>query len=187
MDSGVAQLESMLGTPYKPVESIAVSSCRWVDSEARLGLEFPSDYKALIETFGSHAWGGFINTLTPAHANRHLELEARGLRILGSIHEVRHECPGIIPYPVYPESCGLFPWAVTDNGDYLCWLTLGYANWWPTVVIEARGGAVEKHAMTATALIASFLEGSLKSPVLVGPFGGRLPREADPGWEDGCY
>lgn len=187
MDSGMESLKAMIGTPYKASESIATTSDRWKQSETRLGVEFPPDYKNLVEIYGTHAWAGFLHTLIPGHVRRSLELETRGLRILGALLEAAREYPGSIEYPIYPERCGLYPWGVTDNGDILCWLTQGYPNWWPTVVINTRGGSIEKHAMTASALIASFLDGTLQSPLLLGPFDGKRPQNSDPGWEDGCY
>jgi hypothetical protein len=39
-----------------------------------------------------------------------------------------------MPYRLYPEAGGLYPWGTTGNGDYLHWATAGPPNRWQVVV-----------------------------------------------------
>lgn len=49
------------------------------------------------------------------------------------LRQARQEWPWSLPWPIYPEPGGLFPWAVTDNGGTLYWLTEGEPDGWPTL------------------------------------------------------
>jgi hypothetical protein len=182
MESGLDRLVALVGRPKQPKDSVPIDSPVWQGPEHRLGFAFPADYKGLIATFGLHAWGGFLHVLNPATANEHLQLERGGLGMLGALHEVRRKYPDEVPFPLFPEERGLFPWGVTDNGDTLLWLTQGPSDWWPTVVLAARDPEREQHPLTMTALLAAFLVGELPSPLLLEPFGGEKPLASDGGW-----
>ena len=43
------------------------------------------------------------------------------------------------PFAIFPERGGIFPFAFTANGDYVCWLTEGYPDDWPIVDIKDFG------------------------------------------------
>ena len=40
--------------------------CGWAELEQRLGFRLPSDYKALVETYGPGIFGGFIHVFQPS-------------------------------------------------------------------------------------------------------------------------
>lgn len=46
--------------------------------------------------------------------------------------------PHYYKHDVYPSTGGLLPWAYTDNGDELFWLTEGKPDEWKIVVYESR-------------------------------------------------
>ena len=175
MDSAVDDLVQLVGAPPHPAGSAPVDDPRWSAIEYRLDLEFPPDYKQLIAAFGTSTWGGFLNVLNPFSRLDALHLERAGYRMLGTVHGVRRQEPEAVPYGVFPEKCGLFPWAITDNGDALFWLTEGPSSWWSTVILEARGPECERHALTASAVIYEFLRAKLQSPLLLDPFRGNCP------------
>ena len=182
MESGISALIGLLGRPNQTREVIDVDSPSWTGPEYRLCLSFPADYKELLATFGLHCWGDFIHVLSPDTTNENLHLERAGLASLGALHEIRRKEPDAVPFAVYPERCGLYPWGVTDNGDTLFWLTQGPPDQWPTVVIAARDRKHERHQYTATALLAQFLVGDLDSVLLLAPFEGQKPLLSDQGW-----
>lgn len=175
MDSAVDHLIQLVGAPAHPAGRADIDDPRWSDIEYRLDLQFPADYKELIATFGTSTWGGFLNVLNPFSTLAALHLERAGRGMLGTIHGVRRVEPEAVPYSVFPEKCGLFPWAITDNGDALFWLTEGPSSWWSTVILEARGSERERHVLTASAVIYEFLTAKLQSPLLLEPFGGNQP------------
>ena len=150
MDSGIPSLLELVGRPNRVVDALPVDSPVWQGPEFRLGLSFPSDFKELLAVYGLHAWGDFLHVLHPAPTNWHLHLERAALLDLGALHEIRREYPDQVPFALFPETGGLFPWGRTDNGDTLLWKTDGAPDWWPTVILEARGPEREKHRLTAT-------------------------------------
>ncbi len=184
MESGLLALVALLGRPTQVQDPVPADSPAWADAEFRLGLSFPLDFKELLATFGQHAWGGFLHVLGPAIANENLDLERRGLAILGGILEIRRKEPDSVPFAVFPEQCGLFPWGVTDNGDTLLWLTQGPPDYWLTVIVAARDPEYERHQCTATALLSGFLTGDLESAMLLDPFEGQKPLLSDLGWSE---
>ena len=182
MDSGISDLIGLVGTPRHPRARVAVEAQVWADVEYRLGLPCPPDFKQLLATFGEHAWGGFLWVLSPSSSNENLHLERRGHRLPGALHELRRKDADEIPFALYPETSGLLPWGVTDNGDMLLWLTQGPAHWWPTIIVEARGPHHERHQFSATQLLARFLQAELESRLLLELFEGEAPLDSDPGW-----
>jgi hypothetical protein len=72
--------------------------------------------------------------LNPFAANRYLNLVQQARRQLEAERMIRAERPSDMPFSLHPERGGLFPWAMTDNGDRLYWLTEGDPNHWPTVI-----------------------------------------------------
>jgi hypothetical protein len=161
-------LVALVGRPSNP----SGSGADWTGVEERLSLEFPAEFKQLVHVFGTGPWAGFLHVLSPFATNE-LLLERCALRSLGALHEIRRTRPDDVPYALYPESLGLFPWAITDNGDTICWLTEGFN--WPTVIFPPRDPTFEVHRLSPASLIAEFLNGTLQSPCLIEPFEGDAP------------
>jgi hypothetical protein len=98
---------------------------RWFTVESGLGLELPAAYKNMVDHFGGSTWCDFLHVLSPFTENQHLNLKQRGRTILEADLIGRQSFPAHFPLPLYPEAGGLLPWAVTDNGDTLYWITAG--------------------------------------------------------------
>ena len=71
-----------------------------------------------------------------------------------------------VPYPLYPDPGGLFPWAVSDNGDVLYWLTRGSPDEWEIVVNESRGPQFEGFKEPMTYFLAKLISGEIVSEIL---------------------
>jgi hypothetical protein len=155
----------------------SADAAEWRAVEFRLGLELPSDYKAVVARYGVGPWADFLHVLSPFSANEYLHLERAAHRHLGALHETRRSDSGAVPYSLYPEAGGLFPWGITDNGDYLCWLTQGFPQHWPTVVVESRGPTREVLQLSLPQLLIQFLEGTVPSRLLLEPFEGKPPKD----------
>ncbi|NUP08807.1 MAG: hypothetical protein HOW73_22395 [Polyangiaceae bacterium] len=164
----IQRLIDLVGYPEKP-HGIGTD---WTGVERRLALSLPSDFKQLVAVFGTGPWGGFLHVLTP-FAENELLLERAANRALGALHTIRRAHPEQVPFALFPEELGLFPWGITDNGDTLFWLTEGFH--WSTVVFDARAAAWERHDLSSSALIRAFLLGVLPSRCLLEPFAGERP------------
>jgi hypothetical protein len=175
VDSELDDLVKLIGLPAKPVDAVPADSPAWRDVEFRLSLEFPVDYKHLIAKLGTGSFADFLHVLNPFSSNHNLHLERAAHRILGATHEIRRSSPDDIPFAIFPETCGLFPWAITDNGDTLFWLTEGPSAWWPIVILQARAPEHEHHMLGASAVLSRFLRGTIVSKILLDPFEGKIP------------
>ncbi len=121
MSASFARLSAAVPPPPDPCE--AGTSEGFDQVEARLAIRLPEDYKQLITAFGTGSWKEFIWVLNPFSANTFLNLFDQATRQLDSEREIRRKRPNELPFPLHPESGGLLPWGLTDNGDRLYWLT----------------------------------------------------------------
>ena len=61
----------------------------WPAIERQLGLRLPSDYKALISTYGSGAIADFINVFNPFSENPHVRLVDAAESVAATYREIR--------------------------------------------------------------------------------------------------
>ena len=94
----------------------------------------PSDYKAFIARYGAGNVGDFIHLWSPFTDAKRLGLLPESKAHLDVLRGLRHTK---IPHPLYPEKGGLLPWARTDNGDVLMWLTKGRPDQWTVVITDS--------------------------------------------------
>ena len=120
-------LEMRSARPYPEDE-------RWRIVEASLGLRLPRSYKNMVDAFGASGWCEFLHELSPFSDNPRLNLRIRGDIILDAGRTSRATFPAYSPFPFHPEAGGLLPWAVTDNGDTLYWITSAPPDEWPTLI-----------------------------------------------------
>ena len=91
-----------------------------------------------IPYYGSGTFGDFLNPINPLRdggTGFDWALE----NILRFDREMQFEDPGDYPWAIHPEPGGIFPWATTDNGDTLYWLTRGHPDEWSVAGIQMRG------------------------------------------------
>jgi hypothetical protein len=143
---------------------------RWSLVEKRLGLCLPASYKNMIDQFGESRWGDFLNILCPFSEIPNLNLMKKGQVILEADRTTRESWPAHYPLPLYPEAGGLLPWAATDNGDTLYWITEADPNEWPTVIKEPRAPEFEVKFMRPLMLVHAIALRKLRSAIL--PFRG---------------
>ena len=141
---------------------------RWVAVEEALGLRLPGNYKKLVDLFGASSWGEFLHVLSPF--DERLNLQQVGGQKLDADRDSRTEFPSHYPLPLYPEPGGLLPWAITDNGDTLYFITRGPPDDWPTVIKGARPPEFEVSFLPPAWLVHGIAAGTLRSTVL--PTGG---------------
>jgi hypothetical protein len=134
----------------------------WDAVESELGLALPADFKAAIELYGAGYFAEFITLLTPFGPDL---LRPLARRLLTDEQSFRAAHPDRCPYPFYPEFGGLLPWAGTDNGDRLCWLTAGEPDTWTTVAWNPRGWYYEAFDMGAVEFLCGWLTGRVSTTV----------------------
>ncbi|MCA9068684.1 MAG: SMI1/KNR4 family protein, partial [Planctomycetaceae bacterium] len=129
-------LASILTPPLNPVDSPTESD--WRSVEGKLGFTLPQDYKDFVDIYGAGSVDGFLWVLNPISKNPNLNLFDQAKSRLDAQRRFSKDIRGITPYPLHPESNGLFPWGVTDNGDVLYWLCEGPASAWRVVICDSR-------------------------------------------------
>jgi len=149
----------------------------WNTIESELGTRLPDDYKQFVGRFGMGKLNGFISFTNPLTANpylnliKRLELFYEGERtMLLNQPDASELFP---PFPLHPESPGLLPWGVTDNGQDLLWHTSGQPDQWPVIVYTGRDGRYEEFPLTMTQFLAGILAGEQVSELFPEDFPGK--------------
>jgi len=154
--------------PEHPVET--GSSAEWSKIEQELNLSLPSDYKSYIARYGSGCIGGLLWPLNPFAANPNINLMQQFKGTLDALRSLRDRFGEELPYQLYPERGGLFPWGLTDNGDSLYWLTEGGPEGWPVVVNAGREPRYERYNLPMTEFLACLVEGTFRSEIVPSDF-----------------
>ncbi|MBL8795878.1 MAG: hypothetical protein JNM56_18380 [Planctomycetia bacterium] len=139
MDAFLTELVRLVPPPAQPTQAGSDAALAAVERE--LGLTFPTAYKWVIRHYGQGLWQGFWCILTPFAEERGQPRPwfcprsglVGGPAWCDTLRWSSREWPSLYPHPVYPEAGGLFPWAFTDNGDTLYWLTQGEPDSWRTL------------------------------------------------------
>jgi hypothetical protein len=128
--------ERILPPPVNPVDTPTESD--WRSVEGKLGFTLPQDYKDFVDIYGAGSVDGFLWVLNPISKNPNLNLIDQAKSRLDAQRRFSMDFGSKAPYPLHPEANGLFPWAVTDNGDVLYWLCEGSASAWSVVICDSR-------------------------------------------------
>lgn len=140
------------------------SNIHWETVEANLGMPLPQDYKELADRYGPGVFNGFVHVYHPHGATEHADLTGPVPgRIRARLSRDREQ--GTHPVPYDPET--LFACAVTDNGEYLFWITdpAGDPDRWRIAVNQARGPDWFTYDGTLTAFLTAVLGGRIEVPL----------------------
>jgi hypothetical protein len=121
----IDELVALIPPPAKPIDNDG----DWSVPERELGATFPTDFKQLIQRYGTgYFWGSLVvaNPLSKQFRN-----PIQGLLK----HCQKQRKMGILTCSLFPEKSGLLPWGTDDNGHLYCWLTTGRPVSWPVVQI----------------------------------------------------
>lgn len=137
---------------------------RWDAVEEALGLRLPRSYKSLVDLFGASSWGDFLHIYSPF--DDRLNLQTRSKVILDADRDSRQSFPSHYPFALHPEPGGLLPWAGTDNGDTLYFITMGPPDDWAIVIKGPRAPEMEVSFLPASLLVHHIAVGSFRSTIL---------------------
>ncbi len=140
------------------------SDARWQEVEQLLGLTLPGSYKSLVDKFGASQWEKFLHVLSPFEDRSNLQ--RRGKEILDADRASRREFPWLYPLALFPEPGGLLPWAITDNGDTLYFITSSPPDEWPTLIKGPRAPEFEVSFLPPALLVHHFAAGTFRSTIL---------------------
>ncbi|MFG2899775.1 histone-like nucleoid-structuring protein Lsr2 [Streptomyces zaomyceticus] len=153
-------------TALCPPPAVPPSAPDWSEVEDTLGTRLPEDYEELITTYGPGRFCGFITLYQPHSASAWINLTGPlPARLRGQIEEVRQASRHPWPLPHSPEN--LFAMGVTDNGDYLFWVTQPSddPDRWTVAVNEALRAPWFSYNGSLTEFLVGVLGGTKRVPM----------------------
>ncbi|MFF4457877.1 histone-like nucleoid-structuring protein Lsr2 [Streptomyces goshikiensis] len=135
----------------------------WNSVETALGMRLPSDYRQLAEQYGPGIFCGYIHIYHPHGVTKFVNLTGpMPARIRAQLRKDFDQGP----YPVTHDPDELFAIGVTDNGEYIFWITdpVDQPDRWRIAVNEARGPQWFTFNGTLTEFLASVLSGQTSVP-----------------------
>jgi hypothetical protein len=134
----------------------------WAEAEAAVGFRFPADYRELLSTFPSGAFGErfylYSPVAGPAHLEHFLDTRQMCLDVLAAANEDE-------PLRLFPEPGGLIPWGRGDEHEY-CWDTSAGESpddWTVTFHFREESGA---YPGNASSFLADVLTGRYTDDLL---------------------
>ncbi|UQA92763.1 Lsr2 family DNA-binding protein [Streptomyces halobius] len=126
-------------------------------------MRLPTDYKELASTYGPGRFADYLQIYHPHGNTEYVDLVGpMPAKIRSQLQKDYHQ--GTHPVPYDPRQ--LFTMGVTDNGEYLFWVTepLDAPDSWRVAVNEARGPQWFIYDGTITEFLVSVLTGDTAVP-----------------------
>lgn len=159
----LTELMEIMPPPLSPNE--VNSEAKWLEVEQECGIVFPRDYKAFIQTYGTGVIGRFLVVWNPFSDNSHVNLLSMIWETLDILKYLKNLYGDEYTHILYPEKCGLLPFADTPNGDILCWKTDGDPEQWTLVYLNDCGPKYEEHQLSLTEFLVANLKGELPNSI----------------------
>lgn len=134
---------------------------QWKHFFGVLGTELPTDYIKFIQTYGTGGVDNFLWILTPFLDDENVNFLRRQKEMAEAYIQSKTSFPEYFKHDVFPEVGGLLPWAYTDNGDELYWLTDGKPDEWKVVVYESRSSEYRTYSLNMTEFLFQILSKEL--------------------------
>ena len=156
----IERIMALMPVPEKPVEA---EGHDWSRIPEKFGVKaLPTDYMTFVATFGSGSIGDFLWVMNPFSENQNLNTGmSRYLR--DSYDFMKQEFP-----KDYRRDSGTFvPWALTDNGDSLIWISCEKdPDEWHVVIQNKDQSEEEITNLTTSEFLIAVLDKSLDSKIL---------------------
>ncbi|MDA1361636.1 hypothetical protein O1R50_18555 [Glycomyces luteolus] len=135
--SAIKRLESAIPAMVQ-FRAPAPREVRWEVLREELGVELPSDFRALAEAYPELVFEDFLclGLPRPGEELSYVAVHRQAAEILDVWRE-EGDAAGYVPYP---EPGGLLLWAWSYSGDYFYWRTWSaFPDDWSVVVMGANG------------------------------------------------
>lgn len=153
----IQELMAVAPPPKKPLETEHAQE--WKAYAESAVLPFPSDLYEFGMTYGTGLFGD-LRVYNPLSSKYHGRVTGK----LSQYKSIKDEPLFDVPYALYPERPGLYPWADDADGRSYWWLTEGEKSQWPVIV--SISDDFERWQMSMTTFLAQMLAGELKSSLL---------------------
>jgi hypothetical protein len=156
-----------LGALLVPTGELVRPSVDWAQVEAEVSMRLPGDYKRFVDRYGAGSVEEFPHIFHPTVG---IVLAGTAAAELDGLHEYRsydHREPGDVPFPVWPEPGGLYPFARTMDGDCCYWRTADADPDRWTVVLSESFYDWWEHPTGMAAFLADVLTGRARYPIFL--------------------
>lgn len=147
----------------------------WGQVENDLGTRLPSDYREIVEVYGSGTFNDFLYLFIPNAPYGAIELTKqpdRWRRSLGVLRDAGME----VPYPIEGDEA-LVSIGLTDDGDVLYLHPVGEdPDRWPLVVHPRHDDEWYEHPAGLADFLARLLSGTVRPAGLPNDFGDETPQ-----------
>jgi hypothetical protein len=148
------------------------SKDEWEKIENNIRMELPSDYKLFVSSYGSGVIDNFLWILNPFIKNENLNLLKKINIIINAYKESKKKFPKEFLHEVYPKKGGLFPWAITDNGDEIYWKMDGNPDKWSIIIYATRSFNFIEFKMSMIEFLCNLLTNKIKCNIFPEDFPG---------------
>jgi hypothetical protein len=157
MAMAISELLKVVPAPSTPIEAGRLQDVPQL--LAQTGLRLPDDLLQFGMHYGSGKFGGSIEIYNP-FALRYLSI----VNSLASTYRSLKETEGddYIPFAVFPDTPGLFPWGNGVEGERFFWFTEGEPDSWP-IVLFSHSGEFEQWNLSMTTLLTKFFTADIDS------------------------
>ena len=123
---------------------------------------YPKDYIEFVTQYGIGKIDNFLTLFNPFIENDDLNFFKQKELVISDFSELNESDPDYYSFILYPNTSGLLPIGITDNGDYIFWvISSDDSDLWSVAVVAARGSEVEYHQES----IMSFIENILSKKI----------------------
>lgn len=120
----ITELKNLVPPPPNPIH--VGDADRWTEIGKSIGIELPSDYFDLCAAYGSGEFlAGPLEIENPFNPDYRVWVEYE-------LNKIRRCSPDDVPFPIFPDANGLFPFGRDDNGNRYYWL-ITMDRPWPIV------------------------------------------------------
>ena len=166
-------LVDILPRPETPLEVPTDSD--WDRCRSELTV-LPSDYRELLSLYGTGVIDDFLWIYNPAAANEHVNLVSKARIVVAALGESASRFPSKFTMKMFPETGGYLPFAGTDNGDSIFWVTHGSdPNRWPIAVMGPRSPEVVQFDLSLVPFLVRLLRRELHCSIFPADFPSEQP------------
>lgn len=169
MFDAVESLSALVESP----ERVRTRSYRvdWPYMQQLIGIEFPGDFKQLVDRYGPGVFSDELYLECPPSASDSEAVQTQHRAVVTDrLEGLRLSLTGTKlaeAVAVWPEPGGLFPWGSDLNGSYLLWETSEPdPQLWPTVVMPREVYEIERFEMTCSEWLLRWVQGELDCSII---------------------
>ncbi len=173
---GLDELQDVIPPPSSP--RVTMTDDLWIEVFGQFGTRLPADFVEFHQRYGE---GYFYSRSHPRTAGVQLwhgsyerfSFQHQVPKRLSELRRLKEERPKSILLPLYWESNGLLPWAMTTNDTDLCWVVRGsLVDNWQVAAVRPASRRHELFECSAIQFLARVLKGSITCSLLPEHFPG---------------